>query len=72
MYSGDIVLVKFEGDNYIKFISHCLANMLISAVAVKLTAQGSGYDHLLMLTVAAPGIDRLDAAITQFNGERLI
>lgn len=66
--SGEIVVIHFKGDKYLSFISHCFANVLVSGVQVKILDAFSG-EVLLFLTVASPGIDRLQDAVKKFEGD---
>lgn len=68
MEQGQIIVVKFNNVNkYLEFIVHCFINFLISGVHVHIARQ-----NVLFLTIAALGIDRIDAAIKKFEGERIL
>ena len=62
---GDLLFVSM-GENYVEFINSCFINCLISGVDVKFKSSKS---NLLILRVAAPGIDRLRSRIKRFGGE---
>ena len=64
MNAGHILVVKFN-NGYFEFINSCFTNFLISGVHVQLT----GLDNaVLFITVAAPGIDRIEKAVGDFGG----
>jgi hypothetical protein len=70
---GEFVVVYFEDDNYLKFITGAFKNMLISGVQVQLEEkQRFKFSYLLFCTVAAPGIDRLADWIKNSGGEAIL
>jgi len=69
MEQGEIVIVKFKNDQYLNFINHCFVNVLISGVDVKVVDL---LETILIVRVAAPGIDRIDRVIVKFEGDRIL
>jgi hypothetical protein len=67
MSVGDIMIIEFFTENYLKFISHCFSNYLISGVDVRID-NVYAERYILFIRVAAPGIDRLRDTIEQFGG----
>lgn len=65
---GDIVMIRFGEDKYLKFINHCFVNCLISGVDVKLTKFNTAF---IFVRIAAPGIDRIKDAVEDFDGTLL-
>jgi hypothetical protein len=68
MEQGNIIAVYFKGDKYLEFINHCFVNVLISGVHVKIV-DVFAQENILFLTIAAPGIDRIDRVILKFEGK---
>lgn len=68
MKENDTVIVEFdESDSYLRFITFCFTNVLISGVKVRFKGQTT---HL-HLNLAAPGIDRIKDAVDSFAGRIL-
>lgn len=68
MEQGNIIAVYFKGEKYLEFINYCFVNVLISGVHVKIV-DVFDRENILFLTIAAPGIDRIDDAIKKFGGK---
>jgi hypothetical protein len=69
MEQGDMIAVHFKGDKYLEFINHCFVNFLISGVHVKVV---DAQESVLFVTIAAPGIDRIDRAVLKFEGKIIL
>ncbi len=68
---GNIIGVFFKGNEYVRFIGHCFANVLISGVHVKII-NVMKQEYILLLTIASPGIDRIHKAIEEYGGEQIL
>lgn len=67
MEQGTIIAVHFKSDDYLKFINFCFSNVLIAGAQVKII-NAIPIEVVVFVTLAAPGIDRIDRAILKFNG----
>lgn len=66
--NGDMVAVRFKDkdDDYLDFIRFCFANVLIHGAHVKIV---DVTECLVFVTIAGPGIDRIDRTVLKFEGQ---
>jgi hypothetical protein len=67
MEQGTILAVHFKSDEYLQFINFCFTNVLISGAQVKIIDAVLG-EAIVFVSLAAPGIDRIDRVVVKFNG----
>jgi len=67
MEQGTILAVHFKSDEYLQFINFCFSNVLISGAQVKVI-NAIPVETVVFITLAAPGIDRIDRAVVKFHG----
>ena len=72
---GHIVVADFREGKHLDFITHCFENVLVQGLHAQnkwsdpMAPKEDWFDcYRLFLTLAAPGIDRIEAAIEQFGG----
>jgi len=68
MEQGTILAVSFKSDEYLQFINFCFVNVLISGAQVKIV-NAIPTEVVVFVTLATPGIDRIDRVALKFHGD---